>query len=87
MKALPRLCDAFKGGHVKDPGDFVAMLADLITADLDPQVTDLGDALDECELMLDASKAFALRRQIARTRAQAILEAALRSAIALPEVA
>lgn len=72
MKALPRLCDAFKAGHVKDPGDFVAMLADLITADLDPEVTDLGDAIDECELMLDASRAFTLRRKIAEARAHAI---------------
>ena len=72
MRALPRLCDGFKAGKVKDPGDFVAMLADLITADLDPQVTELGDRLDECELMLDASKAFALRRDIAVSRATAI---------------
>ncbi|MFD1610491.1 zinc transporter ZntB [Sphingomonas tabacisoli] len=72
MRPLPTLCDAFKAGKVKDPGDFVAMLADLITADLDPDVAELGDQLDECELMLDASRTFRLRREIAGTRAKAI---------------
>jgi zinc transporter len=72
MRALPKLCDAFKTGKVKDPGDFVAMLADLITADLDPDVAELGDQLDECELMLDASQTFRLRREIAVTRSKAI---------------
>lgn len=72
MRALPRLCEAFLAGHVKDPGDFIAMLSDLITSDLDPDVAELGDELDECELMLDASNTFALRRQIAKTRARAI---------------
>jgi zinc transporter len=72
MRALPELCDAFKAGKVKDPGDFVSMLAHLITGHLDPDVAELGDALDECELMLDASKTFTLRRAIATTRAKAI---------------
>lgn len=72
MRALPKLCGAFTSGKVKDPGDFVALLASLITADLDPEIAQLGDELDECELMLDASRAFRLRRQIAVTRARAI---------------
>lgn len=72
IRALPDLCEAFKAGRVKDPGDFVAMLAERITADLEPEIAELGDTLDDCELMLDASKAFALRRQIAGARAEAI---------------
>jgi zinc transporter len=72
MRALPELCDAFKAGKVKDPGDFVSMLAHLITGQLDPDVADLGDQLDDCELMLDASRTFTLRRAIATTRAKAI---------------
>jgi zinc transporter len=72
MRALPELCDAFKAGKVKDPGDFVSILAHLITGHLDPDVGELGDRLDECELMLDASKTFTLRRAIAETRARAI---------------
>ena len=70
--ALPALVDAFKGGRVRDPGDFVALLAERITADLEPEIAELGDTLDDCELMLDASKAFALRRRIAEARAGAI---------------
>lgn len=72
LRAMPAMCAAMKAGHVKDPGDFVAMLADHITQDLDPHVADYGDQLDECELMLDASKAFSLRRTIAGVRAKAI---------------
>jgi zinc transporter len=72
MRALPALCDAFKAGKVKDPGDFVAILAELITNNLEPEIAALGDSLDDCELMLDASKAFALRREIAEARASAI---------------
>ncbi len=72
LRAMPPMCAAMKAGHVKDPGDFVAMLADRITADLDPHVADYGDRLDDCEVMLDASKAFVLRRQIAEVRAKAI---------------
>lgn len=72
MRALPALCDAFKSGHVKDPGDFIALLAKLITADLDPEVADLGDRLDQCELSLDGRKAFALRGDIAAARSKAI---------------
>lgn len=72
MRAMPPMCAAMKAGHVKDPGDFVAMLADHITQQLDPDVADLGDTLDDCELMLDAAKAFPLRRRIAAVRARAI---------------
>ena len=32
-------------GHILDPGDFVAMLASEITAELDPDVAELGDTL------------------------------------------
>jgi zinc transporter len=72
LRALPAMEAAMKTGHVKDPGDFVAILADHITQDLDPHVADYGDQLDECELMLDATQAFALRRQIAVVRGKAI---------------
>jgi len=72
MGAMPSLCEAMKAGHVKDPGDFVAMLADRITAQLDPDVAGLGDTLDDCELGLDPKNTFPLRRDIARVRAKAI---------------
>jgi zinc transporter len=72
MRAMPPMCAAMKAGHVKDPGDFVAMLGDAITDELDPDVADLGDVLDDCELMLDPRQAFPLRRKIAAVRAKAI---------------
>ncbi len=72
MRAMPVMCDAMKAGRVLDPGDFVAMLADAITEQLDPDVADLGDNLDDCEVEIDAAKAFALRRTIADVRSRAI---------------
>lgn len=72
MRPVPLLRQAMLDGHVRDPGDFVAMLSDAITDDLDPEVANLGDELDDCELMLDARQAFALRRTVAKARAQAI---------------
>ena len=59
-------------GHILDPGDLIAAFATAITADLDPQVADLGDTLDDCEESLDANKVFELRRHVTRVRVQAI---------------
>jgi zinc transporter len=72
IRALPLLKQAMLDGHVRDPGDFVAMLADAITDDLDPEVADLGDRLDDCEVMLDTRNAFQLRRSVATARSEAI---------------
>jgi zinc transporter len=72
ISAMPRLVAAMQAHKVKDPGDFVALLGDGITDDLDPDVAELGDRLDQCELNLDANRAFQLRRSIAKVRAQAI---------------
>lgn len=59
-------------GHVRDPGDLIAAFATAITADLDPDVADLGDTLDECETQLDADRVFELRHAVTRVRAQSI---------------
>lgn len=72
LRAQPALEAAMAAGRVKDPGDFVAMLADAITDQLDPDVADLGDRLDDCEVMLDARQAFQLRRAVAAARSAAI---------------
>lgn len=72
IRALPMLKQAMLDGKVRDPGDFVAMLADAITEDLDPEVADLGDRLDDCEVMLDTRNAFQLRRAVAVARGEAI---------------
>ena len=61
-----------EAGRVLDPGDLIAAFATAITADLDPQVADLGDTLDDCEESLDANKVFELRRHVTRVRVQAI---------------
>jgi zinc transporter len=72
LRALPQLKAAMAAGQVRDPGDFVALLAGAITADLDPDVADLGDRLDDCEVVLDARQAVPLRRTIAVARGRAI---------------
>jgi zinc transporter len=72
ISAMPRLIAAMEAGRVADPGDFVALLGDGITDDLDPDVAELGDRLDQCELNLDARRAFQLRRSVASVRAKAI---------------
>lgn len=72
ISALPRLVASMEAGSIKDPGDFVALLGDGITDDLDPDVAELGDRLDQCELNLDAKRAFQLRHAIAAVRAKSI---------------
>lgn len=72
ISALPPLVEAMKAGQLTDPGDLVSTLATRITEELDPEVADLGDILDDCELMLDGNRAFTLRRTIATARADAI---------------
>jgi zinc transporter len=62
-----------RAGRLKDGGDFVAVLAQAISTELDPQVADLGDQLDDCEGMLDDGNIYEMRRQIARLRSQAII--------------
>jgi zinc transporter len=60
-------------GKILDAGDLVCVMATAITAELDPDVAELGDELDDCEAMLDPRKAFAMRGDIARIRARAIV--------------
>lgn len=73
LAALSTVEAAMRAGRLTDGGDFVAVLAQAISTELDPQVADLGDQLDDCEAMLDDGDIYALRRQIARLRSQAIV--------------
>lgn len=73
LAALAKVEAAMRAGRLTDGGDFVAALAQAISTELDPQVADLGDQLDDCEGMLDGGDIYALRRQIARLRSQAIV--------------
>jgi len=70
--ALEPLCEAVKAGQVLDPGDLISRLATLITDELDPDVSDLGDLLDECEATLDEKSVYVMRRKVAAARSQAI---------------
>lgn len=73
IAALGDVDAAMRAGRLTDGGDFVAALAHAISTDLDPQVAALGDSLDDCEEMLDDGDIYALRRQIAALRSQAIV--------------
>ncbi len=59
-------------GEIRDPGDLIAAFATAITADLDPDVAQLGDELDDCEEQLDANRVFELRRTVSKVRVAAI---------------
>lgn len=59
-------------GAILDPGDLIAAFADEITAELDPEVAELGDSLDDCELDLDPNQVFETRQQVNRVRRRSI---------------
>ncbi|SFS05182.1 zinc transporter ZntB [Sphingomonas jatrophae] len=72
LAALPETKGKMEAGQIRDPGDLVTAIARLITEALDPEIAALGDVLDECEVDLDPSRAFAMRRRIAEVRSDAI---------------
>lgn len=72
LGAIEKVAQAMRAGKLLDPGDLVALLAREISAAVDPQVAQLGDTLDACEQQLDEGDIYALRREIARVRSQAI---------------
>lgn len=72
LTALDIVVASVETGLIRDPGDLIAEFAAAITADLDPEVADLGDALDDCEAELDADRVFQLRREVTKVRVKAI---------------
>lgn len=72
LTALDRVIASVETGTVRDPGDLIAEFAAAITVDLDPEVADLGDALDDCEADLDANRIFQLRREVTKVRVKSI---------------
>jgi zinc transporter len=72
LLASAAVLEQMKSGAIVDPGDLVAAFAREISAELDPQVADLGDILDDCETDLETHNVYRLRSQIARIRAEAI---------------
>jgi zinc transporter len=72
LTAIDDVIGTVEAGRIRDPGDLIAEFATAITADLDPEVADLGDMLDDCEADLDADKVFELRRKVTHVRVAAI---------------
>lgn len=72
MSALETVREAGLAGKLADPGDLIAALADAITEELDPVVSDLGDEIDDCEGAIDERRLFDLRRMVSAARARAI---------------
>jgi zinc transporter len=61
-----------EAGRIIDSGDLVAAFARAISTQLDPEVSALGDTLDDVECALDGSHLYRLRPIITKVRAQAI---------------
>lgn len=72
LSAVKHVSGAVQAGEIHDPGDLIAEFASAITAELDPDVADLGDVLDDCEETLDAERVFELRRTVTRVRVKSI---------------
>lgn len=72
LTAMAAVRARVEAGKVIDPGDLIVAFADAITAELDPEVAELGDSLDDCETALDGDRVFELRRQVKRVRSRSI---------------
>lgn len=72
LAAVTKVEAAMRAGRLRDGGDFVSLLAQAISTELDPEVAALGDLLDECEGEIEDANIYALRRRIAALRSQAI---------------
>jgi zinc transporter len=73
MNATAEVMKQVEAGKITDPGDLVAAYARAISAELDPQVSDLGDTLDDIESDLEDPKSlYRFRRTITKVRTDAI---------------
>jgi zinc transporter len=70
--SVERVTTRFLNGEIQDPGDLLAAFAEANTDLLDPEVTDLSDALDDFELKLEKVSLFQTRRKVAEVRAKSI---------------
>ncbi len=71
-QAIALLSDRFCAGLLHDPGDLMAAFAEITSELLDPYVATLGDAMDDCEVILDSSNILSTRRRVTDIRSQAI---------------
>ena len=73
LGAVAEVVRLMESGRIQDSGDLVSAFARAISKQLDPEVSALGDALDEVESQLDeARNLYPLRRTITAVRSDAI---------------
>jgi zinc transporter len=72
LGAIDAVFRKMEAGQVLDSGDLVAVFARAISTQLDPEITALGDALDDAESDLESSQLYRLRRAITEVRSKAI---------------
>lgn len=71
-KALATVVDRFHAGEIVDPGDLLSRFAEATSDLLDPDVAELGDTMDDCEVAVDSASILATRRRVTEVRSQAI---------------
>jgi zinc transporter len=71
-KALAIVIDRFHAGEIVDPGDLLSRFAEATSDLLDPDVAELGDTIDDCEVAVDSASVLATRRRVTEVRSQAI---------------
>jgi len=71
-KALAIVMDRFHAGEIVDPGDLLSRFAEATSDLLDPDVAELGDTMDDCEVVVDSASILATRRRVTEVRSQAI---------------
>jgi zinc transporter len=72
ITALPEVIRKMEAGRIHDSGDLVAAFAWAISTELDPEVSALGDRLDDVESDLEPNYLYRLRRDITAVRSTAI---------------
>ena len=72
ITALGEVTRKMEAGKIHDSGDLVAAFAWAISTQLDPEVSGLGDRLDEVESDLEPNFLYRLRRDITNVRSAAI---------------
>lgn len=70
--AFNPVVDDFLAGRIADGGDLVSEIAVNISAQLDPHIAEMGDALDDIETGLQEKRLPLLRREVNRVRSAAI---------------
>lgn len=72
LAATEMVVAKMEAGKIRDSGDLVAAFAWAISTQLDPEVSRLGDTLDEIESDMEEVKLYRLRRDITAVRSEAI---------------